>query len=248
MYDVVIVSHEKDFNKIKFVVEHADRHLKNFESFYLILMDKPFNDLDLIKNKTNKPIHLYKENDVIQLDFKRVNYRPTWIYQILLKMFQNVTKNDNFLILESDGVINRDLNFFEDNKTIFYLGRDQPLHPPCFIYNDLLNIKKMYHHSFISEVMMYDKKYIKKLFEHCGCEDSNDFIEKYIYRNMTDNCYPADYELYGNFMYNFYPNEMIFKNYNYSLNGSHSLINDIEIKRIIERNKHCDYISFHTWI
>ena len=99
IYDIVIVSHNKDFNKIKYVVEYVEKNLTGFESFHLILTNDEYLELDILKTKTDKPIFIHKEQDVIKLDFNKVCYRPTWIYQILLKMFQNVTKNDNFLIL-----------------------------------------------------------------------------------------------------------------------------------------------------
>jgi len=246
MYDIVIVAHNKDFNKIKYVIEYAEKNLNDFESYHLILTNHEFLELDILKTKTNKTIFLHNEQDVIKLDFDKVCYRPNWIYQILLKMFQNVTKNDNFLILEADGIINKKLSFFKDDKTILYLGRDA-YHHPYFNYNNLLNIKNRYPYCLISEVMMYDKKMIKNLLNHCDCENIQDFIEKYIYNNLSDTCYPADYELYGNFLFNFYPNNILFEKFNYSLNGMHRIIKDIEIEDIININLDHDYISFHTW-
>lgn len=207
-YDIVIVSHEKDFNKIKYVVEHADKNLDNFESIHLILTNHPFDELDIVKNKTTKPVIVHYEQDVLNIDMKKICYRPNWIYQILLKMFQNVTKNEHFLVLESDGVVNNRLHFFEDDKTIIYLGINHPVHNPYFRFNEMINIKKKFPHSLISEVMMYDKKYIKEMLENCGCFSPQDFIEKYIYENLTDECYPADYEMYGQFLYNYHPNDI----------------------------------------
>jgi len=248
MYDIVIVSHNKDFNKIKYVVEYAEKNLTDFESYHLILANSiSFTELDEVKSKTNKPIFVHDENDVLKLDFNRVCWRPNWIYQILLKMFQNVTDNDNFLILESDGIINKKLSFFENDKTKLYLGRDA-YWEPYFVFNNLLNIPNRYPFCLISEVMMYDKKMIKKLLEHCNCETVYDFIDNFIYKNLNGACYPADYELYGNFLYNFYPNDIVFEHFNYSLNGLHRSMTNFEIEDIIKNNIDSDYISFHTWI
>ncbi len=246
MYDILIVSHKKDFNKIKYVVEYAEKNLDGFETIHLILTNHEFLELNIVQSKTTRPIVVHDESDVVKLDFNKVCYRPTWIYQILLKMFQNVTKNDNFLVIESDGIINKKLSFFEDNKTILYLGRDA-YHQPYFNYNNILNIPDRYPYSLISEVMMYDKQMIKKLLEHCKCENVEEFVDKYIYNNLSDKSYPADYELYGNFLYNFYPDDIKFEKYNYSLNGMHREMTDNEIETIIERNKKSDFISFHTW-
>ena len=120
-YDIVIVSHEKDFNNIKFIVEYSQKNL-NFDSIHLILSErKEFTDLELVKTLTDKPIFLHKETSVLQIDKTRINHRPNWIYQMMLKMFQNVTSNDDFLIIESDCLILKEINFFENDRTNLYL-------------------------------------------------------------------------------------------------------------------------------
>ena len=97
-YDIVIVSHEKDFNNIKFIVEYSQKNLK-FDSIHLILSErKEFTDLELVKTLTDKPVFLHMESDVLKIDKTRINYRPNWIYQMMLKIFQNVTNNDDFFI------------------------------------------------------------------------------------------------------------------------------------------------------
>jgi hypothetical protein len=128
-YDIVLVSHEKDFNNIKFIVDYSNRHL-NFDSIHLILSErKEYNDIELLKTITDKPIYVHKESDVLKIDKSRISYRPNWIYQMMLKLFQNVTKNDNFLIIECDCLILKNINFFEDSKTKFFLCRDQNNEP-----------------------------------------------------------------------------------------------------------------------
>jgi hypothetical protein len=111
-YDIVIVSHEKDFNNIKFIVEYSEKNL-NFDSIHLILSERePFIDLELLRSITKKPVFLHNESDVLKVDKSRIKHRPNWIYQMCLKMFQNVTKNDNFLVVESDCLILKNISFF----------------------------------------------------------------------------------------------------------------------------------------
>jgi hypothetical protein len=248
MYDIVIVSHEKDFNKIKYVVENAEKNLSDFKTIHLIITDNELKELDIIRKKTTRPVIVHLEQDVLKIDKSKIVIRPHWIYQILLKMFQNVTEEDNFLILESDGIINKKLSFFEDDKTILYLGLNHSVTQSYFTFNNMINIKNKYPHSLISEVMMYDKKYVKEMLKNCSCDSTHDFIEKYIFKNLSTSCCPADYEIYGNFLYNFYPDKIIFKKFNYSLNGRYSRIEDWEIENIIKNNIGSDYISFHSWI
>ena len=250
-YDIVIVSHEKDFNNIKFIVEYAHKNLR-FDSIHLILSEREvYNDIDLLKTLTDKPIFKHNENDILKIDKSRIkNSRPNWIYQMLLKMFQNVTNNDNFLIIESDCIILKDINFFEDEKTIFYLTRDQN-HTPYFNFsNKILGLGREYNHSFISEFMMYDKKIVNDLLDKCGCKTVYDFLEL-IYNNVDSECYPADYELYGNFCYKYYKDNFIIKNLSYNFFGRDNIphgYQDQEIINIIEQSSDKDAVSFHTWI
>lgn len=124
-YDIVIVAHEKDFSNIKYIVEYSEKNL-NFDSIHLILSErKEFEDFEKLKSLTIRPIYHHKETDVLKVDKNRISHRPNWIYQMLLKMFQNVTLNDNFLVIEADCIILSKLNFFNEDRTIIYLARDQ---------------------------------------------------------------------------------------------------------------------------
>jgi len=248
-YDIVIVSHEKDFNNIKFIIEYAQKNLK-FDSIHLILSErKEFTDLELVKTLTDKPVLLHLESDVLKIDKSRISYRPNWIYQMMLKMFQNVTKNDNFLIIESDCLILKEINFFDKDVTYLYLCRDQN-NTPYFNFNNLLGFGREYNHSFISEFMMYDKNIIKDMLLKSNCSDVNDFLE-IIYNNTNNNCYPADYELYGNFCFKYHRDKIELRHLNYNFFGRESRVRpfwgDDEIINLINTNLDKDVISFHTW-
>lgn len=249
-YDIVIVSHEKDFGGIKHIVKHANENL-SFESIHLIVSERePFNELEVLKTLTDKPIFVHNETDVLKIDKSRVGVRPNWIYQMLLKIFQNVTENDNFLIIESDCAIIKPLDFFDGDKTIFYLGREH-LHQPYFNFNNkILGIGREFNHTFICEFMMYDKKIVRDLLTKSNCNDVNDFLEL-IYTHTNDECYMADYELYGNFVYKFHNEKFSTKNLNFKFAGRYFFDSpfwtDSEIEILIDENKDNDLVTFHTW-
>jgi len=246
-YDIVIVSHEKDFHKIKFVVEYADKNL-DFEEIHLILSNRQSFDKKNELKDINHKIYYHNEEDILKIDKTKIRYRPNWIYQMYLKMFQNVTKNDNFLIIESDNIINKPLNFYDNGKTILYLGRNQ-YHKPYFNFNmKMLNLERTYNHSFISEFMMYNKNIVKDMVYKSNCNTINEFINK-SYDIIDNNCYPADYELYGNFCYKYYKNDYIIKKINVSFNGRNEFNtwSYEDINKLINDNKDIDSISFHTW-
>jgi hypothetical protein len=246
-YDIVIVSHEKDFNNIKHIVEHCDRNLE-FDSIHLIVSDRaPYKDMGVLETLTKKPVYLHLETSVLTIDKSRLKHRPEWIYQMMLKIFQNVTTNDNFLVIESDCVILKDLKFFNENKTIFYLGRDH-YHQQYYNFNQkLLGIGREYDHSFISEFMMYDKKVVKELLNKTNCKTVEDFLEL-IYSYIDFDTYPSDYDLYGNFYYSNYPEKFETKVLNFDMSGrSGNYWSDSEITGLIQTNQDKDAISFHCW-
>ena len=248
-YDLVIVAHEKDFSHIKFIVEHSENNL-DFESIHLILSERePYQEIQILKKLTQRPIYIHKETDVLKIDRTRLNYRPNWTYQIFLKLFQNVTENDNFLVIEADSVILKPLKFFEDNKTVFYLGRNYP-HEPYFTFNkNVLGLEKRFNHSFICEFMMYDKKIIKDMISKTGCDTPDEFMEL-VYKNISEYCVPADYEMYGNFVYEHHYDKFLTKQVTYELHGRDGRkekFSDNDIKTLIERNKDLESLSFHVW-
>lgn len=249
-YDIVIVSHEKDFNNIKFIVEHSDKNL-DFESIHLILSDRrEYQDLDLIKSLTSRPIYVHSESNVLKVDKSKIMHRPSWIYQMLLKMFQDVSECDNYLIIESDCVILKPLEFFSDDRVNFYLCRDQ-FHDQYFNFNRLLGFGREFNHSFISEFMMYDKKIIKDMLLRLGCDSVDDFLE-IVYKNVNSNCYPADYELYGNYCVKYHSEKINIKRASFDFYGREARVYpywmDFEIKNIIANCSNLDVVSFHTWL
>lgn len=246
-YDIVIVSHEKDFNNIKHIVEHCEINL-NFDSIHLIVSDRaPYNDMSILQTLTKKPIHFHLETNVLQVDKSRLRHRPNWIYQMLLKIFQNVTNNDNYLVIESDCIILNKLEFFNEDKTIFYLGRDH-FHQQYYTFNQrLLGIGREYDHSFISEFMMYDKNVVKDMLSKTNCNTVEDFLEL-VYTYVDPESYPSDYDLYGNFFYTNYPEKFETKVLNFDMSGrSGDYWSDGEIKHLIQKHHDKDAISFHCW-
>ena len=139
------------------------------------------------------------------------------------------------------------MSFFNDDKTIFYLGRDQH-HQQYYNFNQkLLGIGREYNHSFISEFMMYNKNVVKELLNKTNSKTVEDFLELvYLYVDMDS--YPSDYDLYGNFYYTNYPDKFETKVLNFDMSGKNGLYwSDNEIKQLIQTHQDKDAISFHCW-
>lgn len=247
IFDVVIVSHEFDFNKLKFIIKNIDINLPDAEEIHLILSERErYLDNDIIEKLTNKKIFYHIETEVLKIDKDKIKHRRNWIYQMMLKFFQNVTKNDNYLIIEADTVILKKLEFFQGEKTIFYLGMNQYHEPNFNFMNKVFNLNREYNHSFISELMMYNKKIIRDILYKSKCNSIQDFLNL-VYNNVDNNSYPADYEIYGNFCYKYYKDKYIIQKLNSKSVGRYGNWTDEEIEEFINTNKQYDTVSFHTY-
>lgn len=246
-YDLVLVAHEKDFNNLKIIIKYACQNL-SFDDIHLILSDrKVYKEQDILKQITNKNINIYVETDILKIDKSKIKYRPNWAYQMLLKFFNNVTINNNYLVIEADSFIIKPLEFFEDNKIIFYLGRDQN-HKPYYDFNRrVLGIGREYNYSFIAEFMMYDKLLLQDMLLKSKCRDVQDFLEL-IYEYTSVDCYMADYEFYGNFVYIHHSNRFTTKKSNNYFSGREIVYwSEREIEDAIKNNSDKDVVSCHCW-
>jgi hypothetical protein len=246
-YDLVLVAHEKDFNNIAIIIKYACLNLF-FDNIHLILSERQkYKDLNKLKQITNKNIYIHIETDILKIDKTRIKYRPNWMYQMLLKFFNNVTSHNNYLVIEADSVIIKPLEFFENDKAILYLGRDQN-HKPYYDFNKrILNIGREYNHSFIAEFIMYDRIILHDLLFKTNCRDVKDFLEL-IYQHVDINCYMADYELYGNFIYTYHNDKFVTKKLNSYFSGREIMQwTTKDFEDAIVNNQDKDVISCHCW-
>jgi hypothetical protein len=94
---------------------------------------------------------------------------------------------------------------------------------------------------------MYDKKIVKELLSKTNCNTKEDFLEL-VYKYVDGECYPSDYDLYGNFYYSNFPDKFETKILNFEMFGKHiEYWSDEIIKESLETYKDKDAISFHCW-
>lgn len=204
--------------------------------------------------------YIHHEQDVLDFDSTAAKMfrRPQWIYQQFLKLFQNITTTDDYLILDSDLIINRPLDLLDENgKPKFFLGNDQH-HTPYFKYSkDMFGFGREYDYSFISEIMLMKKSMTRRLLGNFYNSSNDDNIAiKNLYNltcsGATDNWIPADYEIYGNFIEKFHSDMYTKVKIKTLMKGRY--INEPwkneELEQYIEEMKGTNYDTFtaHTWI
>src|SRR4030042_135481 len=160
--DLFIPAAPKDYNKLPYVVEAARRHIQ-VETTHIVTPSPTRYDWP--------GVVWHRDGDVLSYDRNELPYRPGWTFQQCLKLFQNVTENNWYIVLDADIVVDKDLPLWaEDGRPILYLARDQA-HGPYFEFNRrVLGFGKVYDHSFLSECTLYNKELVQTMLEYAGLD------------------------------------------------------------------------------
>lgn len=250
-FDLFIPLASKDRNKLKFLLYSVEKYIKGIVDIYVVVNNiKQFEDH--IPN-TEHRLYLLEKKDVLDMDVSKFKYRPEWVQQQYLKLFQNITR-PLYLTIDSDVVINRPLFMFEDNKPICYLGQEQYNEPYFRFQEKMLDLPRIYPHSFINDMNFFDRNIITNMLYDSKYHSAQSFIEK-SYDIIDNDCYPAEPEIFGQYVQKKCP-------YLYNIKQAKTLQTarwansyddivwtDDEIKNEIKRMSELDYDMFtlHTW-
>jgi hypothetical protein len=247
-YDVILPCAPKDVKKLPFVIESLQEHL----------VDK--NNIIIVTPKAITPvisdskIQYTTDKEVLNIDPFVFNFRPNWIYQQCIKLFQNITSTDYYLTFDVDGVLNKKMNMFEDGHPIWYYGWRQN-NLPYFLFNwYMFNLEKVSNHTFIGDMCFFNKTIIKEFLDNCNLT-----VDEFIKRSAKIISLPAhlsESELYGSYVSKYHPDLYKFKplkqfHYGKSLStNSPDGWDKDEIKNLIGKYKNSDYdiIQMHSWV
>lgn len=232
-YDAVILSHPKDYNKIRFCFESLHNLDPSPIHVYLVTPD-PIDMIGLIN---------IRDIESIPLDISEIKYkRPNWIYQQLIKLYQNFTASDLYMCVDSDLIFNRKLTF--SGKTFFISDRDQR-HDPYFNFmSDYFNMHNFANYTFINDFMIFDKKICKQMLPELSIfvKDLNDYLQndKYLF---------SEFETYGNFVFNNMGGSYTIKPIKQKTFGQYGLWSDqqLEILANLCKTLPIDLFTAHTW-
>jgi hypothetical protein len=203
MFDILILSAEKDYNKVKFVYESIKKYIDGFNKVYCIT------NKEIIEELKVEGINYYTDDDVLDFDFSKfkgnVLKRSGWYKQQYIKLFQNVTL-DNYLVVDSDIIFNKKIDIIENGKPNFFFGRDQYNEAYFRFMKTFLNLDKVHNHSFINEIMLFNRSYINHMLEILNL-DANGFFDESVkvLNEMNHDAGLSEYELYGNFVTKYFP-------------------------------------------
>lgn len=247
MFDILILSAEKDFNKVKFVYDSIIENLEGFDDIHCVTNKKIDDKLKI------DGINYHTDDDVLDFDFSKfkgnVLKRKGWYVQQYIKLFQQVT-SDHFLVVDSDILFNKKIEIITDYKPNFFFGRDQYNEAYFRFMKRILNLDKVYNFSFINEIMYFKREYIDFML-HILKMDSNQFFDKSvdILNDMNHDAGLSEYELYGNFVTEYFPESYNYKKINTYLGGKRGVWSDQEVENYknSHRNSNYDIVSMHSW-
>lgn len=236
--DLVIPAAPKDYNKVKFVIRQARKYIE-LDTIHVIAPTE--------FEVEGATLHL--DADVLPYDREEMPFRPGWIFQQFVKVFQDVTPNNWYLVMDADIFANRKIPLWnKDGKPILNLGRDQ-FHGPYFSFNEeMLGFGKVYDWSFLSECTLYSKELVREMLKHCGLT-LDQFWQKSV-EIIGRGCRMADSELYGSYVYKMHQGVYEIRKLKVSLGGRYGsrAWKDSEIERELKKaDANVHLVSLHSW-
>lgn len=241
-FDILIVCHQKDFQKLSMVISSVKSNVVGFDKIHIISNGKLLSD--------DPQLVIHNERDILNVDLSEIKYRPTWIYQQLLKLLQTVTKQW-YLVIDADTIITRQISPIENGNAKFYFNQNNQNYKPYFDFSEKLKVPKSEDNTFISEIMLFNRDYVKELFSMNELNTTEDIL-KFIYENVDESSQLSEYELYGNFIEKYHPNEYedkYIQSWGFG-EGSHdeTFWDEQRMKVIYEvYGKRYDVMSFHSY-
>lgn len=267
-YSIFIPAAPKDFRKLKYLLDSIGMFLSGYDDIVIVIPDGvekiPVLEAILRTTLDTSNVEILYDYHVMASDLQQLiktqcRYRPNWIKQQYMKLFQGVTKNDIYLTVDSDIVFLRPFPVFTDEgKMILRHGWNQN-HRPYFEFQErMLNLPREYPETFITDTNLFDKRIIQEMLHVNGYTSGRHFVEESL-EIIDENCFPAEPEIYGQYMAKHHLDQCEFHHLNYPGNEPYKARHvpqidseawsDQEIQDVISwaTEKDFDMIGIHSW-
>lgn len=254
-YDITMKCHRKDYYKLQLVLDRIKLLNPQPQNLYIV---SPNDNIDIETNYKFKVINILDKDVYPKIDKKKIAYRPNWVWTNLVSITQDFTENDLYLDIQSDVFFLKKINLFSSDmkpklfRTKSNINNNYNEDSAYFNFSKkMFNISKLTTGtSYIIDYTMYDKNILKELIKDYTS------VEKMInesYKIISNDCFPADGEIYGNFVEKVYPNVYNITdeiNHVFSgTNGYNENTNDV-IQYIQQCQSHSllNSCAYHNWI
>ena len=246
-YDVIIKSARKDYNKLEYVVNSIIYLNPQPENIYIVSPD------DFIPSRIGQYSRIVKsinDDEVFPTSRREeIIYRKNWVFTQFIALFQDFTSNDYYLDIQADNIFLDKVDLFNNNGTprLFISEVHDHYHEPYFNFSKrYFGVDKIHTKSFIIDFMLYNKKLTKEMLVKYS---TFELFFNTVKTGINEKCYPADQELYPNWLIkNKYKYEIV-ENVNVRLFGLYypTIYSSKLINKIVLDSKGYQALSIHTW-
>lgn len=243
---VLIPLAAKDVQRARLAIESIRRHVLHPLTDIVIAGQ----DSEVIRDLCRElRVRYINEDDVLPPNVKAPRFNGDgplrvrgWVRQQLLKLTCfDYLDAENVLVFDADTYLVRDLAFFAGDRQILFLS-DEYTKKYEYLLRFLLGPIKRHPRSFIAHFMLFQRDVMKGLNERinqtCGMTLPDAVLAKLEQANKN----LSEYEIYGNYMYNFEPNRFVVR-YWYNQNLPASWRRDLSA--IEARYRHMNSVSDH---
>jgi len=253
MFDIVIPLGPNEVSKIHKQIEYTKKNVFGYRNIYLVSYDPTINLDGCITIDENS---FCIKKDFIEnyfAEYNGKNNRNGWYLQQLLKLYSGECIPgilDDYLVIDADVFFLKPIKFIDNHgKYLFNTGCEN--HLPYFSHMSKLNknLIKMNDKSGICHHMIFNKMYIRELFELVEKTHNKAFWEIFIemideHKNHDVNFKESgasEYEIYYNFMIKYKLDKMKIRGFKWKNVSNNEDLNNY--------NQDCDlhYISFCSW-
>jgi hypothetical protein len=232
IYDIIIPTTDKDLKTLEECIQQCKKHLNHRR---IIVVSK---------QKYTESAEWFSE-DRYPFNFKNMetyigdHWRKGWYLQQLLKLYSffiipNIA--DNILILDSDTLILRKIEFFEEDKPLYNTSRAH--HKPYFRHMEqLLPELKRITKSGITHHMIFQRNIMLDLFNKVEEYHDEEFWKVFLSLvDLEQKSGASEYEIYFNFIQIYHQNKFKIRNLKWENTKNKNL------------NQELDYISCHSYL
>lgn len=211
--DVVIPTHPKDINILRYCIDSVKKNIKH-----------PIGDIFIISSKNPTIEKIAKENKCVFIDECNVirNLSPNdikyiingkdrsgWLFQQLIKLsVNNISRKKYCLVIDSDTIFNRPIKYLHQGKIILNVSDER--HEPYYVaYRNIFKEDIISEDSFVAHAMLFDCHILSEMQHHIETLNKKDWITT-ILNNVeyTDISGFSEYETYGNYILRHHPSKV----------------------------------------
>lgn len=235
-FDIVIPVGPDDYNIVKEQLKYTIKNIKHRNIYVVVKKDIDIDFQGIIKiDEENFP---FSFEDISNYHGK--SSRNGWYLQQLIKLYAGFVIpgiTERYLVIDCDTHFLKEIDFI-DNEDCCLFNWGEEYHMPYFEHMQKLHptlTKMIYDKSGISHHMMFEKVYVRELFDLVEKEHRKEFWKVFLENVSKDKSGASEYEIYFNFMLRYHPDKIKLRKLNFQNSGY--LILD----------KNFDYVSVHYY-